>query len=147
MNCLGFCVVGAALVASMLFVLIGKNGTEDVAFKTSLSPQQQEQYKQVYKQRLIVFLVGLVMGAVLAGIYYALYAADNRVLNGCAVTAIVLGFAYIYYLLVPKKSMLPLLTSQEQVTLYHNVNRAYSFRSALGMAVGAAGTFLIGMAM
>lgn len=148
MDCLGYCVIGGALIGSMLLILVGKNGADDINFKASLSAEQLEVYKSVYIQRLYTFLAGFGIGVLLAAIYAlaARYYLKTPI-NACIVIATVLGVATLYYLLMPKKTILPMLTSDTQLQLYSKLNRAYTFRSTLGMILGILGTLIIGWAL
>lgn len=144
MDCLGYCVIGGALIGSMLLILAGKNGAEDIAFKASLTAEQLDLYKDVYKQRLYTFLAGFGAGVVLSLIYAGAAVYAGARVNACIVIALVLGVATLYYLLAPKKTILSALTTQNQVALYANLNRAYSLRSTLGMVLGILGALIVG---
>ena len=146
MHCLGYCLIGAILIGSMIAVMVGKNSTADKAFKTSLSEQQQSVYQQIYKERLSVYLQGLALGALIAVCYVFLFADKKATIaNACVITATVLGVAYLYYMVRPKMMMLDYLDSKEQVGLYTDLYRQYQFRSGLGMILGATGLFLVAL--
>lgn len=147
MDCLGYCVIGGALIGSMLLILLGANGADDINFKASLNDAQLEEYKSVYKQRLYTFLTGLAIGIALAIVYAGASYYLRRPVNACILIALILGSGTLYYLLAPKKTILGALTTRNQVNLYANVNRAYSLRSVLGMILGILGTLIIGWAL
>ena len=144
MNCLGYCVIGGALIGSMLLILMGKNGADDIQFKASLTEAQLSAYKNIYKQRAIIYLTGLVIGAVIAAVYIASSIYAKMPVNWCIPVALVLGVATLYYLAYPKETILKQLTSRRQVELYSYLNRAYSLRSVIGMILGILGTLVIG---
>lgn len=144
MHCLGYCLIGAILIGSMIVVMVGRNSAADKAFKASLSEQQTVVYQQIYKERLSVYLQGLALGALIA-VCYAFLFADKKAIgaNACVITATVLGVAYLYYMVRPKMMMLDHLESKEQVGLYTDLYQQYQFRSGLGMVLGAVGLFLV----
>lgn len=144
MYCVGSCLVGAILIGSMLTVMISKNSEAESNFKKLLTEQQYDKYCEIYKQRLKIFLQGMLLGILLALGYSFIFAKEKTALvNACAVTAIIIGTAYLYYMLLPKEMMLNSLTTAEQIRAWTDVYKKYRFRSTLGMILGIIGYFLL----
>ena len=143
MHCLGYCLIGAMLLGAMLAVMIDNNSPAEQAFKASLTTDQITKYAQIHKERLMIYLQGFGLGIALALGYYFFFRVGGLMNNSCIITAIILGVAYLYYMLRPKQMMLDNLSNVHQVRLYKDLYRQYQYRSYLGMTLGIGALILI----
>ena len=65
-NCSLSCVIAAALLGSMLYMLFSCNKNDKILyFMSLLNPKQQEIYKNITQERLNIYLQGWVLGLIL----------------------------------------------------------------------------------
>ena len=145
MHCYAFCLIALVLLSSMFAVMVDNNGVADRAFKAVLDPEQLDMYKTIHKKRLNIYLQGLALGILLA-LIYMYYNKYTGLIRVCILAAIVLGTAYLYYMIVDKKMMLHYLNNKEQVDMYVELYKSYRFKSTLGMILGVFGFIALGYA-
>ena len=143
-KCLSFCLIGAALLGSMIMtMLVSKKSKPFVTFMSLLDDNQQQIYKSIIRERTNIYVQGLVIGVALA-LLITYHTGFKRVANVCLFIAISLGFNWAYYLLYPKTTyMLNHLSSSAQVKAWLNIYKEMKFRSHTGLLLGAFGYVLI----
>ena len=143
-KCLSFCLIGAALLGSMIMtMLVSKKSKPFVTFMSLLDDNQQQIYKSVIRERTNIYVQGLVIGVALA-LLITYHTGFKKVGNICLFIAVSLGFNWIYYLLYPKTTyMLNHLSSSEQVKAWLAIYKEMKFRSYSGLILGVVGYLLI----
>ena len=143
-KCLSFCLIGAALLGSMIMtMLVSKKSKPFVTFMSLLADNQQQIYKSVIRERSNIYIQGLVIGIALA-LLVTYYTGFKTIGNVCLFIVVSLGFNWAYYLLYPKTTyMLNHLTSSDQVKAWLAIYREMKFRSYSGLILGVLGYLLI----
>lgn len=136
-NCSLSCVIAAALLGSMLYMLFSCNKNDKILyFMSLLNPKQQEIYKNVTQERLNIYLQGWVLGLIL-GLVYLNYYASKSAPTYCIFVAIVLGATYVHYTLMPKSTyMLDHIDNGEQAKAWLAIYKEMKFRCHMGMVIG-----------
>ena len=136
-DCSLSCVIAAALLGSMLYMLFSCNKNDKILyFMSLLNPKQQEIYKNITQERLNIYLQGWVLGLIL-GLVYLNYYATTKAPTYCIFVAIVLGVTYAHYTLMPKSTyMLDHIDNGEQAKAWLAIYREMKLRCHLGMIIG-----------
>jgi hypothetical protein len=136
-NCSLSCVIAAALLGSMLYMLFSCNKNDKILyFMSLLNPKQQEIYKNITQERLNIYLQGWVLGLIL-GLVYLNYYSTSKAPTYCIFVAIVLGVTYAHYTLMPKSTyMLDHIDNGEQSKAWLSIYREMKFRCHMGMIIG-----------
>lgn len=136
-NCSLCCVVAAALLGSMLYMLFSCNKNDKILyFMSLLNPKQQEIYKNITQERLNIYLQGWVLGLIL-GLVYLNYYATPKAPTYCVFVAIVLGTTYAHYNIMPKSTyMLDHIDTAEQSKAWLAIYKEMKFRCHMGMILG-----------
>lgn len=136
-NCSISCVIAFALLGSMLFMTFSMDKNDKIIYFLSLlSPEQQLIYKNIVKERLHIYLQGFVIGLII-GLIYLRYYPKSKASTYCVFTALVLGFTYIHYTLMPKSTyMLEHITNQEQSAAWLGIYKTMKYRAHMGMLLG-----------
>jgi len=146
MACITTCVIGFMLLGGILLIMLLGTPKSLYKLQTTLSPSQLDVYKKITKHRRDVFIWGLVLGLLVFVLYVGLnYGKYNftQLNTVCLGIFIILGVAYLFYSLVPKDMLLGYLDKREQVILWEQVYKNYSYRSTLGMVLAIAAFVLI----
>jgi hypothetical protein len=118
--------------------------TPFIEYKKSLSPEQMQMYQNVSRERINLASHGLILGTILSIFYLYIFKNTFDIFtNSCAFTGIVLLTQYLYYMLMPKMSMLPQLNTQEQIEGWFSVYKFMQYRYHFGMLLGAIGYFIL----
>ena len=143
-KCLSFCLIGAALLGSMIMtMLVSKKSKPFVTFMSLLDDNQQQIYKSVIRERTNIYIQGLVIGVALA-LLITYHTGFKTIGNVCLFIVVSLGFNWIYYLLYPKTTyMLNHLSSSDQVKAWLSIYKEMKFRSYTGLLLGVFGYVLI----
>ena len=143
-KCLSFCLIGAALLGSMIMtMLVSKKSKPFVTFMSLLDDNQQQIYKSVIRERTNIYVQGLVIGVALA-LLITYHTGFKTIGNVCLFIVVSLGFNWAYYLLYPKTTyMLNHLSSSDQVKAWLAIYREMKFRSYSGLLLGIVGYLLI----
>lgn len=143
-KCLSFCLIGAALLGSMIMtMLVSKKSKPFVTFMSLLDDNQQQIYKSVIRERTNIYIQGLVIGVALA-LLITYHTGFKTVGNVCLFIVVSLGFNWAYYLLYPKTTyMLSHLSSGDQVKAWLAIYKEMKFRSYSGLLLGIVGYLLI----
>ena len=139
-DCSLSCVIAAALLGSMLYMLFSCNKNDKILyFMSLLNKEQQEIYKNITQERLNIYLQGWVLGLIL-GLVYLNYYASKKGPTYCVFVAIVLGTTYVHYTLMPKSTyMLDHIDNGEQSFAWLGIYREMKFRCHMGMILGVIG--------
>ena len=143
MHCLGFCVIGASLLGSMIVIMLNKDSPADVSFRSSLSSEQLDKFQDIRKQRSKLYCRGLLLGLAIAIVYMYLFDHYDMFMKSCMTTAIIFGVAHLYYMFSDKDMMLDHLDSPEQVKLYTDLYKQYRYNGTLGSILGIVGFLLL----
>ena len=145
-ECISYCLVGSALLGSMLVMMLSSKKSKNFThYKSLLDDNQLQVYKSVLSERMSIYIQGLVIGTILA-----LLVTYKRILskthNICVFMVIALGFNWVYYLFYPKSTfMLSHLNSQNQVKAWIKIYKEMKLRCHLGLLLGIIGYFVLGM--
>jgi len=136
-DCSLSCVIAAALLGSMVYILFNYDKNNKILyFMSLLNPEQQEIYKNISKERLNIYLQGWTLGLIL-GLIYLNYYAKNNTPTYCIFVAIVLGTTYAHYTIMPKSTyMLDHIDNGEQSKAWLAIYREMKFSCHLGMLLG-----------
>ena len=136
-DCSLSCVIAAALLGSMLYMLFSCNKNDKILyFMSLLNKEQQEIYKNITQERLNIYLQGWVLGLIL-GLVYLNYYASKKGPTYCVFVALVLGTTYVHYTLMPKSTyMLDPIDNGEQAKAWLGIYREMKFRCHMGMILG-----------
>jgi uncharacterized protein YacL len=145
-NCISYCLVGAALLGSMIVTMLASKKSKNFTnFMSVLNDDQQQVYKSVIKERLTIYIQGLVIGSILA-ILFTFNGKLSRPTNICLFVVIALGFNWIYYLFYPKSTyMLNHLSSQNQVQAWLKIYKEMKLRCHVGLLLGVLGYIILGI--
>jgi len=145
-QCISYCLVGAALVGSMVMnMLASKRSKNFKNFMALLDDNQQQVYKSVIKERMNIYIQGMVIGVILA-ILCTFNNKLSRPNNICLFIVIALGFNWLYYSVYPKSTyMLTHLTSQEQNSAWLKIYKEMKLRCKIGLLLGVIGYILLGV--
>lgn len=145
-NCISFCLVGSALVGSMIVTMLSSKKSKNFKnFMGLLSDDQQQIYKSVIKERMNIYIQGIVIGVILA-ILVTFNKSLSKGNNICLFVVIALGFNWAYYLLYPKSTyMLNHLSSQTQVQAWLKIYKEMKLRCHVGLLLGIVGYILLGV--
>ena len=144
-HCISYCLVGAALLGSMLVTMLASKKSKNFKhFMTLLNDDQQQVYKSVINERMTIYIQGLVIGVILA-ILLTSNGVLSRKNNICLFVVISLGFNWVYYLFYPKSTyMLNHLSSQNQVQAWLKIYKEMKLRCHLGLVLGVLGYIILG---
>ena len=136
-NCSISCVIAAALLGSMIYMLFSCNKHDKIIYFLSLlDSKQQEIYRNIMQERLSIYLQGWVLGLILGFIYLKYYSKNSHP-TYCVFVAIVLGATYAHYTLMPKSTyMLEHINNQEQSKAWLGIYREMKHRCHMGMILG-----------
>ena len=136
-NCSISCVIAAALLGSMIYMLFSCNKHDKIIYFLSLlDSKQQEIYRNIMQERLSIYLQGWVLGLILGFIYLKYYSKNSHP-TYCVFVAIVLGATYAHYTLMPKSTyMLDHIDNGEQAKAWLAIYREMKFRCHMGMVIG-----------
>jgi hypothetical protein len=147
MSCLVYCAISGALIAGN--IAVGAQGEDTIKksrFIESLTPELKKYYEKVVVERRTLYYTGLGWGLVVAAIVsFMQRGKGTRHLHiGCMATAITMGVAYFYYMLMPKHhSMKPHLNTDAQKHAWEMIHNKFKKSYMVGMVLGAlAGGFL-----
>ena len=145
MNCLNFCVLGAAFLgSSVLTMLASKQSKNFKNFEKLLSKEQSQIHKGIVKERALIYFSGLVLGVLLAFLtmYFANLKPNNKV---CVFIVVALGVNYLFYSLYPKSTyMIQHLNTKEQNEAWLRIYKEMKLRCKLGLLLGVIGYVLLG---
>jgi len=144
--CISYCLVGAALLGSMIVTMLTSKKSKNFKdFVSLLDDNQTNIYKSITKERLNIYIQGTIIGIILAFIVkYNVNLSKN--VSICVFIVIALGFNWAYYLLYPKSDyMLNHLNSQAQTQAWLKIYKEMKLRSHVGLLVGVVGYILLGM--
>ena len=138
-DCSLSCVIAAALMGSMIYMLFSCNKNDKIIyFMSLLNPKQQEIYKNITQERLSIYLQGWTLGLIL-GLIYLNYYASKGTPTYCIFVALVLGATYIHYTLMPKSTyMLEHIENAEQARAWLEIYRKMKKNCHMGMVLGVA---------
>lgn len=144
-----FCLIGFAFFFAMIMTSISCKNNEISQFKSTLSPELLQKYKNITNMRFKIWLEGLVLGLVVGVVVsYLLIGKTNKLGRASVLTAIMLVVNYMYYMLYPKPVyMLNLLENMKQVKEYNDVYREMQFKYHLGLLFGVVAYFMISMGL
>ena len=145
-RCISYCLVGAALLGSMLVTMLASKKSKNFKhFMSVLNDDQQQVYKSVIKERMTIYIQGLIIGVIL-GIIVTFNRVLSRSTNICLFIVIALGFNWAYYLFYPKSTyMLNHLSSQNQVRAWLKIYKEMKLRCHLGLVLGVIGYIILGI--
>lgn len=140
----GFCLIAFALIAASLYTMfVCESCPPFINYMKSLKPEQQELYAMIVDERKKIAMYGLALGVILGFVYLYFYKKSfNPFINGCTFVAIVLMTQYLFYMLMPKQSMLPHLEGKDQIDGWYNTYKFMQYRYHLGALIGVIGYFL-----
>ena len=136
-DCSLFCFIAAALLGSMVYFLFTANKNNKISqFLSRLTKEQQEVYRNITEERLNIYLMGFCIGLIVGIIYLITYANKKQPVY-CIFIAIVLGFAYLHYTIMPKSDyMLNHIDTKEQAQAWLEVYKAMKKKCYTGMILG-----------
>ena len=145
-KCISYCLVGAALVGSMVMNMLASKRSKNFRnFMSLLDDNQQQIYKSVIKERMNIYIQGMVIGVILA-ILCTFNNKLSRQNNICLFIVIALGFNWIYYSVYPKSTyMLSHLSSTEQNKAWLKIYKEMKLRCKIGLLLGVVGYILLGV--
>lgn len=145
-KCISYCLVGAALLGSMLMVMMANKKSKNFRnFIALLNDDQQQVYKSVINERMNIYIQGLSLGIILA-ILVTYHTNLTKGVNVCIFIVVSLGINCLYYALYPKSTyMLKHLTSSDQVNAWLSIYKEMKVRNYVGMLLGILGYLLIGV--
>ncbi len=143
MYCLNYCILGSALLGSMVMTMLAsKNSKNFKNFRDLLNEKQKNIYKNIIKERFNIYLQGLILGIIIALIAtYKIKNSNNKI---CLFVVISLAFKYLYYCLHPKSTyMLNHLTSVKQNNAWLKIYKEMKYRNIIGFVLGIIGYVLL----
>ena len=145
-KCISYCLVGSALVGSMVMNMLASKRSKNFRnFMALLDDNQQQVYKSVIKERINIYIQGMVIGVILA-ILCTFNNKLSRTNNICLFIVIALGFNWLYYSVYPKSTyMLSHLSSQEQNKAWLKIYKEMKLRCKIGLLLGVLGYILLGV--
>lgn len=140
-----YCLLSFLFIGASLYTMFTcETCTPFIEYKKSLSPEQMQMYQNVSRERVNLASQGLILGTILSIFYLYIFKNTFDIFtNSCAFTCIVLLTQYLYYMLMPKMSMLPQLNTQEQIEGWFSVYKFMQYRYHFGMLLGAIGYFIL----
>jgi len=140
-----YCLLSFLFIGASLYTMFTcETCTPFIEYKKSLSPKQMQMYQNVSRERVNLASQGLILGTILSIFYLYIFKNTFDIFtNSCAFTGIVLLTQYLYYMLMPKMSMLPQLNTQEQIEGWFSVYKFMQYRYHFGMLLGAIGYFIL----
>ena len=144
--CISYCLVGSALLGSMIVTMITSKKTQNVKdFVALLDDNQTNIYKSITKERLNIYIQGTVIGIILA-IIVKLNFKFSKKISICMFVVIALGFNWAYYLLYPKSEyILNHLNSQPQIKAWLKIYKDMKLRCHIGLLLGILGYLILGV--
>jgi hypothetical protein len=142
---MSYCLISFLFIGASLYTMFTcETCTPFKEFKKSLSPNQISLYENVARERQNLAGQGLILGTIF-GLLYLYMCKDslNILANSCLFTAIVLLTQYLYYILMPKITILQELKTQDQIEGWYKVYKFMQYRYHLGMLLGAIGYFMM----
>ena len=145
-QCISFCLVGAALLGSMVVTMLASKKSKNFKeFMSLLNDDQQQIYKSIIRERMEIYIQGMVIGIILA-IIITFNGKLSRGTNICLFVVIALGFNWCYYLLYPKSTyILNHLSSQNQVKSWLKIYKEMKLRCHVGLLLGVLGYIILGV--
>jgi hypothetical protein len=140
-----YCLLSFLFIGASLYTMFTcETCTPFIEYKKSLSPKQMQMYQNVSRERVNLASQGLILGTILSIFYLYIFKNTFDIFtNSCAFTGIVLLTQYLYYMLMPKMSMLPQLNTQEQIEGWFSVYKFMQYRYHFGMLLGTIGYFIL----
>ncbi len=140
-----YCLLSFLFIGASLYTMFTcETCTPFIEYRKSLTPEQIQMYQNISRERVNLASQGLILGIILSFFYLYFYKDTfNIFVNSCAFTGIVLLTQYLYYMLMPKMSMLPQLSTQEQIEGWFSVYKFMQYRYHLGMLLGVIGYFIL----
>ena len=140
------CAIGYGFFTAMILISISAwIRREKAEFIHTLDAAQRERYELIVSERFRIWLTASIAGLIVGWFAVKAAGSTDKTKNGCIFLSSAFLVQYLWYMVWPKSDwMAHHLRDQRQVKEWHDVYRAYSRTWHIGLALGAAGFFLIG---
>ncbi len=145
MNCTFSCLVGFALICSMISVsVISKDNSVFVNFMRTLSGDQRKIYRKITQERLYIYIKAIIIGTIFGFISSYVLQYEKLQYKICMFVAVTIGSIYLIYNIHPKSDYMILhLNSKEQNEKWLEIYKLMKFRGSIGLILGIVGYVLI----
>ena len=132
-----YCIIAFALLGSSFYFLLTHHKQDKfLYFASLLKPEQQKILNNITQERLYIYIQGFLIGLIIAVIFLRITNIKNNSIF-CIFVAIVLGFTYIHYTLMPKSTyMLEHIDTAEQAKAWLEIYKNMKSRCHIGMLLG-----------
>ncbi len=135
-----FCIIAYLFLGAMIYTMFSCSKCKPfTTYQNTLDEKQLKMYEEVVKNRALTALYGIILGIFIAFITYYKYKID-----GCCIVSVIMMTQYLFYMLVPKKSMFMYLEKKEQFNGWYDVYKYMQNRYYIGMLFGIIVFFMIG---
>lgn len=132
-----YCFIAFALLGSSFYFLLTNHKQDKfIYFSSLLTKEQQKILKNITEERLYIYIQGFIIGLIIALVFLRITNIKSNYVF-CIFVAIVLGFTYIHYTLMPKSTyMLEHIETQEQAKAWLEIYKTMKTRCYTGMILG-----------
>ena len=132
-----YCFIAFALLGSSFYFLLTNHKQDKfIYFSSLLTKDQQKILKNITEERLYIYIQGFIIGLIIAIMFIKITNIKNNSMF-CIFVAIVLGFTYIHYTLMPKSTyMLEHIETNEQAKAWLGIYKTMKNRCYIGMILG-----------